>query len=87
MPDKHALLNVLKKFFKTDTRRVRFNISIVEGTTLTVELRLLERLDLADVDTLHGVDALHGLEDLSGDVLGDAATREARTTADNKKSV
>lgn len=39
---------------------------------LTVELGLLERLDLADVDVLHRVDALHGLEDLSGDVLGDA---------------
>lgn len=47
---------------------------------LTVELGLLERLDLADVDVLHRVDALHGLEDLSGDVLGDAEhTRVTRT--------
>lgn len=42
---------------------------------LTVELRLLERLNLADVDVLHRVDALHSLEDRQGDVLGDAAKR------------
>ena len=41
--------------------------------TLTVELRLLESLNLADVDVLHRVNALHSLEDRQGDVLGDAA--------------
>lgn len=44
---------------------------------LTVELGLLERLNLADVDVLHRVDALHGLEDFSGDVLGDAEKAHA----------
>lgn len=46
---------------------------------LTVELRLLEGLDLADVDVLHGVNALHSLEDLSRDVLGNAATKKTYT--------
>lgn len=40
--------------------------------SLTIELGLLERLNLADVDVLHWVDTLYGLEDLPGDVLRDA---------------
>lgn len=59
----------------------------VSGTILTVELGLLQRLNLADVDVLHGVDALHSLEDLSGDVLGDAATRNTQTTTTTKQPV
>lgn len=59
---------------------MHFCVSRVTQGTLTVELGLLERLNLADVDVLHGVDALHGLEDLSRDVFGDTATRDARTT-------
>lgn len=50
---------------------------------LTVELGLLERLNLADVDVLHRVDALNGLEDLPGDVLGDAG--EAKNTPSRHK--
>lgn len=53
---------------------------------LTVELGLLERLDLADVDVLHRVDALDGLEDLPGDVLGDAGkarSAPSRHTSEN----
>lgn len=47
-------------------------------SALTVELGLLKRLNLADVDVLHRVDALHSLEDLSGDVLGNAAQKERK---------
>lgn len=47
---------------------------LAQKRRLTVEFGLLERLDLANVDVLHGEDALHCLEYLSGDVLGDAAT-------------
>lgn len=52
--------------------------------TLTVELGLLQRFDLADVDVLHRVDALHRLEDRQRDVLGDAA-KQSKPTQNQKK--
>lgn len=59
---------------------------MADQVELTIELGLLERLDLADVHILHGVDALHSLEDFSGDVLGDAAARDEKQRR-NVKSV
>lgn len=83
----HVLLDIVTKLPKTiyDVLSLFTTVSTVIGALLTVELGFLERLNLADVDVLHGVDALHSLEDLSGDVLGDAATRDTPTTTFKKQ--
>lgn len=67
--ERQRIRNCLKYTFQV----APFRMKLITREALTVELGLLERLNLADVDVLHGVDALDRLKDLSGDVLGDAA--------------